>query len=93
MTDLDPAAVDKCKHLWTTDKADYIPLRIDDDEDTNLLVVNITQSHPEAKMFFDDRLSARIKQRMIDAGVPIVTQRELDDDFPRPRAEIAGTRT
>ena len=93
MTESDPAEVDEYRYLWTTDKEDYVLLRVDDDEDTGLLIVNTTQRYPEAKVFFDVRLSDTIKKHMIAAGVPIVTRCELDDAFQRTRAKITGAET
>jgi hypothetical protein len=93
VTEFDPTEVDEYRYLWTTDKEDYVLLRIDHDEDTNFLIVNMTQRYPEAKVFFDDRLSATIKQHMIAAGVPIVAQCELDDAFQRTRAKVTRTGT
>jgi hypothetical protein len=93
VTEFDTAEVDEYRYLWTTDKEDFVLLRIDDDEDTDFLIVNMTQSYPEAKVFFDDRLSATIKQQMIAAGVPIVAQCELDDAFERARAKVTRTGT
>jgi hypothetical protein len=93
VAETDPAEVDEYRYLWTTEKEDYVLLHVDDDEGADLLIVNITPTYPEAKVFFDDRLSAAIKQHMIGAGVPIMTQGELDDVFLRPRAKITRTGT
>jgi hypothetical protein len=83
MTEIDQNTIEQHKYLWTTHKEDYVLLRVDDDENGDLLVVNLARRHPEAKVFFDDRLSAAVKQHMLESGVPVVTQRELDDAFER----------
>jgi hypothetical protein len=88
MTELDQNAIEQHKYLWTTDKEDYVLLRVDDDENADLLVVNIARRHPEAKVFFDDRLSSAVKQRMLESGVRVVTYRELDDAFPRQHNKV-----
>jgi hypothetical protein len=77
MTELDPKVIDEYEYLWTIHKEDYVLLRVHDDEDADLLIVNITRRHPEAKSIFDDRLSAVVKQRMLESGVRVVTHREL----------------
>jgi len=91
--EIDPAVVDEYRYLWTTNKEEYVLLRVNDDEDIDLLIVNMTPRYPEAKVFFGDRLSDIIKQCMIAAGVPIVTQCELDDAFQRTRAGTTRTGT
>lgn len=78
MTEIGQKEIEEHKYLWTTNKEDYVLLRVDDDEDGDLLVVNIARKHPEAKVFFDDRLSTAVKQRMLESGVPVVSQCELD---------------
>ena len=83
MTELEQKILEKYKYLWTIHKEDYVLLRVDDDEDADLLVVNIARRHPEAKVFFDDRLSTAVKPRMLESGVPVVTQGELDDAYQR----------
>jgi hypothetical protein len=88
MTELDQKEIEEYKYLWTIHKEDYVLLRVDDDEDGDLLVVNIARKHPEAKVFFDDRLSTAVKQRMLESGVPVVTQCELDDACQRKNHEV-----
>ena len=87
MTELDQKEIGEYEYLWTTNKEDYVLLRVDD-EDGDLLVVNIARKHPEAKVFFDDRLSTAVKQRMLESGVPVVTQCELDDACQRKNHEV-----
>jgi hypothetical protein len=93
VTGFDPAEVSDYQYLWTTHKADYVLLQHDGGEDAGLLIVNITRKYPEAKLFSDDRLGATIKQHMLNAGVPIVTQSELDDMFRRTSADVARIAT
>ena len=88
MTEIGQKEIEEYKYLWTTNKEDYVLLRVDDDEDGDLLVVNIARKHPEAKVFFDDRLSTAVKQRMLESGVPVVTQSELDDAYQSKNNEV-----
>jgi hypothetical protein len=87
MTELDQKEIEEYEYLWTTNKKDYVLLRVDD-EDGDLLVVNVARKHPEAKVFFDDRLSTAVKRRMLECGVPVVTQCELDDACRRKNQEV-----
>jgi hypothetical protein len=88
MTKLDQKEIEDYKYLCAINNEDYVLLRVDDGEDGDLLVVNIARKHPEAKVFFDDRLSTAVKQRMLESGVPVVTQCEFDDACQRKNHEV-----
>jgi hypothetical protein len=88
MIDINQQGIEQFRDLWTINKKDYVLLRVDDGDDDDLLVVNIARRHPEAKVFFDDRLSTAVKPRMLESGVPVVTQCNLDDAFPRNNTKV-----
>jgi len=75
MTDPDLMEVEQYKGLWTTDRDDYLLVRDGDRPEPR--IINISRRHPEAKVFTDDGLAAAVKQRMQEAGVPVVTWDEM----------------
>lgn len=83
MTEPDPTEVEQYKVLWTTHRNDW--LLVLDDDDADLLPINISREHPEAKVFTDDGLAAAVGRRMQEAGIPAATWDEMTRAHQRRR--------
>jgi hypothetical protein len=62
-----------------------VPVR--DNHNASLLAVNISRKYPEAKVFSDDRLADAVTDRMLQAGVSVVTWDALNVAAARKRGE------
>jgi hypothetical protein len=65
--------------LWGSRKDDYVLLKTGDGPD-DLLIVQIGEgpSHGEYLLIHDDSLAKAVMAKMMEAGVPIVTDEELE---------------
>ena len=85
MTEPDPAEVEQHKRLWTTEKSDW--LLVADESDSELRIINISREYPEATVFIDDGLATAVRQRIQEAGIPVVTWNDMMKAHQRRLAE------
>jgi rRNA-processing protein FCF1 len=85
MTEPDPTEVEQYKSLWTTEKSDW--LLVADESDSEPPIINISREYPEATVFTDDGLATALRQRMQEAGIPVVTWNDVMKAHQRRRAE------